>query len=86
MKQEFKVTTDYLVKNNTDEELTILEKETHTFEEMAHDYVRELVIKKDRAVILTWLNALGDKELLDVYTMLDSVMKERGINNDNKTK
>lgn len=80
MEQKYTVTTNFTVKDNTDEEIRLIEKETYTFADMAHSYARELAIKKDRALILTWFNALGDKELLDVYMLLDGVMKERNIN------
>lgn len=80
MEQKYTVTTNFTVKDNTDEEIRLIEKETYAFADMAHSYARELVIKKDRALISTWLNTLGDKELLDVYMLLDGVMKERNIN------
>ena len=87
---EYKVTTDYTVKNNTDKEVTLLEENAYTLPKMPRDYarklIREYIIKKDKLVITTCLNALKDKELLEVYTILNDVMKERGIKLQNQYK
>lgn len=65
----------YIVKSNTDEEIKILEIDNYI-----RNFSRELTIKKDKAIIITWLNALGDKELLDIHNFVKDIMKERGIN------
>lgn len=70
---------NYTVVENTDEEIKILETEKREWSDYCRNFVRELTIKKDKAIITTWLNALGDKELLDVYNWIKVVMDERGI-------
>lgn len=68
---------DYTVKESNDKETKILE--TTKYSEMANAYMRELVIKQDKAIITTWLKALGEKQLLDVYSWIKEVMKERKL-------
>lgn len=75
---EVKVFYDYSVKENNDKETKILE--TVNYSNMVNTYMRELVIKQDRAIITTWLNALSDKALLDVYNWVKDIMNERNIN------
>ena len=75
---EVKVFVDYTVRENNDKEIKIME--TTRYSDMVNAYMRELVIKKDKQVITTWLNALGDKELLNVYSWIKEIMEERGIN------
>lgn len=72
-----KVFHDCAVTENNDKETKITE--ITKFGDMADAYMRELVIQKDRKIITTWLKALGDKELLDVYDILKSIMDERNI-------
>ena len=75
---ELKVYWDYIVTENDKEKIKI--KEVTKFNEMAELYAKEIIVKKDRALITTWLNALGEKELLDVYNLMKVIMEERGIN------
>ena len=69
---------DYTVKESNDKEIKILE--TTKFSDMVNPYMRELVIKQDKVIITTWLKALSDKALLDVYNWIKEIMKERDIN------
>lgn len=69
---------DYTVISNTKEETKILETQTR-FVEMAEAYARELQIKKDDALMTTWFNALSDKNLLHIHTLLETIMRERNI-------
>ena len=80
MKEEFetvKVFFDYTVKKNNDKETIIIE--TEKFSDIANSYMRELQIKKDDALMNTWFNALNEKDLLHIHTLLETIMKERGI-------
>ena len=78
--EQYKVETSYEIISNTDEETVIGEIEKHTFADYVQNYVRALVIKKDKDIISTWLHALGDNELRNVYNLIKEIMKERGIN------
>lgn len=74
------VFSDYSIKEHNDKETKILE--TTKYSEMANVYMREFVIKQDKAIIITWLKALGEKQLLDVYNWIKEVMEERNINKE----
>ena len=75
----YKINTDYMVISNTDKETRIKEIETHTFNDFANNYVREIAIKKDNAILNTWFNSLRDDELLKIDLILKIIMQERGL-------
>ena len=75
----YKINTDYIVISNTDKEIRIKEIETHTFNDFANNYAREIAIKKDNAILNTWFNNLRDDELLKIDLTLKTIMKERGL-------
>ena len=75
----YKINTDYMVISNTDKETRIKEIETHTFNDFANNYVREIAIKKDNAILNTWFKSLQDNELLKIDLILKTIMKERGL-------
>lgn len=75
--EQYKVKTNYEIISNTDEETVIGEIEKHIFGDYVQNYVRALVIKKDKDIILTWLNALDDKKLSEIKTLIENIMKER---------
>lgn len=69
---------DYTVISNTEKETRMLETQNR-FAEMSEAYARELVIKKDNAILTTWFNSLKDNELLQIHTLLETIMRERNI-------
>ena len=71
------VSFDCLVEDNNEKETKILE--ITNFANTADIFMRELIIKKDKVLITTWLKALGDKELLNIYTWIKEIMDERNI-------
>ena len=70
---------NYTVVENTDEEIKILETEKHEWSDYCKNFVRELIIKKDNAILNTWFNSLRDDELLKIDLILKIIMQERGL-------
>jgi len=77
--ETYKISTDYVVISDTDKETRIKEIETHTLNDFANNYVREIAIKKDNAILNTWFNNLRDDELLKIDLILKTIMQERGL-------
>lgn len=68
----------YTVSSNTDEEIKIIEMQQR-FSDACENFMRELCIKKDEALLNTWFSSLKDNELMRIHTILTTIMQEKNI-------